>query len=47
VSAEDLARFKTALAEFKTNPALAREIAEAFMNRFRTARRVDPGDGLL
>jgi len=30
VSSQDLARFKTALAEFKANPSRAREVVEGF-----------------
>jgi hypothetical protein len=32
-SAQELARFKAALAEFKTNPSRAREVVEEFVNR--------------
>ena len=38
VSPQDLARFKTALAEFKTNPSYAREVVEGFVNRIRLDR---------
>ena len=38
VSAQDLARFKTALAEFKANPNHAREVVEGFVNRNRLDR---------
>jgi len=41
VSAQDLARFKTALAEFKANPSRAREIVEGFVNRIRLNRGSD------
>jgi hypothetical protein len=34
VSAQELARFKTALAEFKANPSRAQEVVERFVNRF-------------
>jgi hypothetical protein len=44
VSAHDLARFKTALAEFKTNPSRARAVVEGFVNRIRLNRRFDVGD---
>ena len=47
VSAQDLARFKTALAEFKANPGRAREIAEGFVNRMRQSRGLDVGDQSL
>jgi hypothetical protein len=33
VLAQDLARFKAALAEFKANPSRAREVVEEFVNR--------------
>jgi len=36
VSAQDLARFEAALAEFKENPSRAREVVEQFVNRVRT-----------
>jgi hypothetical protein len=36
VSVQDLVRFKTALAEFKTNPSRAQEIVEAFVVRIRS-----------
>ena len=38
VSAQDLARFKTALAEFKANPSHAREVIERFVHRVRLDR---------
>lgn len=43
VSAQDLARFKTALVEFKANPSRAREVVEGFMNRIRLNRDFDVG----
>jgi len=47
ISAQDLARFKTALAEFKANPTRAREIVERFVNRMRLSRGLDVGDQSL
>jgi hypothetical protein len=47
VSAQDLARFKTALAEFKANPSRAREIVEEFVNRIRLNRGFDVGEHSL
>jgi hypothetical protein len=44
VSAEDLARFKSALAEFKANPNRANEVVERFVNRIRSNRDIDAGD---
>jgi hypothetical protein len=38
VSAQDLARFKNALAEFEANPSNAREVFERFANRIRMSR---------
>lgn len=38
VSAEDLERFKSALAEFKANPGHAREALKRLVNRIRTKR---------
>jgi hypothetical protein len=38
VTIRDLARFKTALAEFKENPSRAREVLEEFLNRIRMNR---------
>jgi hypothetical protein len=35
VLAQDLARFKAALAAFKANPSQAREVVEEFVNRVR------------
>jgi len=36
VPPEDLARFKTALSEFRANPRRAREVLERFVDRMRT-----------
>ncbi|HTX14009.1 MAG TPA: hypothetical protein VMD77_01855 [Candidatus Baltobacteraceae bacterium] len=36
VSAEDLARFNTALGEFGLNLSRARELVEEFLNRLRS-----------
>jgi hypothetical protein len=36
VSAEDLARFNTALGEFGLNPSRARELVEEFLSRLRS-----------
>jgi hypothetical protein len=36
VSIQDLVRFKTALAEFETNPSRAREVVEAYVIRVRS-----------
>lgn len=47
VSAQDLARFKTAHAEFKTNPSLAREVVEGLVNRIRLNRGFDVEDQSL
>ena len=47
VSAQDLARFKTALAEFKANPSHAREVVEGFVNRIRLDRGFDAEDQSL
>ena len=47
VSAQDLARFKTAQAEFNANPSRAREVVEAFVNRIRLSRGFDVGDQSL
>ena len=47
VSAQDLARFKSALAEFKANPSRAREVFEGFVNRIRLNRGFDVGDQSL
>jgi hypothetical protein len=47
VSAQDLARFKTALDEFKASPSRVREVAEAFVNRIRMRRGFDVGDQSL
>jgi hypothetical protein len=47
VSAQDLARFKAALAEFKANPSCAREVVEEFMNRSRLDRSFDVEDQSL
>jgi hypothetical protein len=47
VLAQDLTRFKTALAEFKANPSRAREIVEEFVNRVRMNRGFDVGDQSL
>jgi hypothetical protein len=47
VLAQDLARFKTALAEFKANPSRAREIVEEFVNRVRMNLGFDVGDQFL
>jgi hypothetical protein len=44
VSVQDLARFKTALVEFKANPRRAREVVEGFVNRVRLNRGFDVGD---
>ena len=44
VSAQDLARFKTALVEFNANPSLAREVVEAFGNRVQLNRGPDLGN---
>ena len=44
VSAQDLARFKTALVDFKANPSRAREVVEGFVNRIRLNRGFDVGD---
>jgi len=42
VAAEDLARFKTALAGFKLNPSRAREVVEAFLERVRMKSGAEP-----
>ena len=47
VSVQDLARFKTALAEFKANPSRAREVVEEFMNRIRLDRSFNVEDQSL
>jgi hypothetical protein len=47
VSAQDLARFKTALAEFRANPSRAREVVEGFVNRIRLSRGFDMGEQSL
>lgn len=47
VVAQDLARFNTALAEFKANPSRAREVAEDVVNRVRLNRGVDVEDQSL
>jgi hypothetical protein len=47
VLAQDLARFKTALAEFKANPNRAREVVEEFVNLVRMNRSFDLGDQSL
>ncbi len=47
VLAQDLARFKTARAEFEANPNCAREVVEDFVNRIRLNRDVDGEDRLL
>ena len=47
VSAQDLARFKAALAEFKANPSRAREVVEEFMNRIRLDRSFNVEDQSL
>ena len=47
ISAGDLARFKAALGDFQTNPALAREVAQAFIDRFRANGRLDPLEDVL
>jgi hypothetical protein len=47
VSAQDLARFNTALAEFKASPNRAREVVEQFVNRVRMYRGSDGRDQSL
>jgi hypothetical protein len=47
VSAQDLARFETALVEFNANPSRAREVLERFVNRMRLNRGYDPEDQSL
>jgi len=47
VAAQDLARFKAALAEFKANPSRAREVVEGFVNRIRLDRGFDVEDQSL
>ena len=44
VSFQDLARFKSALAEFQANPSRAREVVEEFVTRLRLNRRFDAED---
>lgn len=44
VSAQDLARFKTALIEFEMNPARAREVVEQFLIRIHMNSGFDTGD---
>ena len=41
VLAQDLARFRTALAEFEVNPSRAREVVEGLVNRVRMNRGLD------
>ena len=43
VLAQDLERFKTALAEFKVNSSRAREVVEEFVNRVRLNCGFDVG----
>jgi hypothetical protein len=43
VLAGDLARFKTALAEFEANPGRAREVVDEFVLRVRLSRGFDAG----
>jgi len=43
VSAQDLARFETAQAEFHVNPDRAREVVEGFVNRVRFNSALDAG----
>jgi hypothetical protein len=47
VLAPDLARFKTALAEFKANPSRAKEVVEELVNRIRMNRGFDMEDQSL
>jgi hypothetical protein len=47
VLAQDLARFKTALADFEMNPGRAREVLEDFVNRVRLNRDLDGEDRSL
>jgi len=47
ISAQDLARFKAALAEFKANPSRARQVFEGFLNRVWKNRGFDEGDPSL
>lgn len=44
VSADDLVRFETALAEFHANPSRAREVVAGFVNRVRFNSAFDAGD---
>jgi hypothetical protein len=44
VLARDLTRFKTALAEFKSHPRLARAVVEEFVNRVRLNCGLAAGD---
>ncbi len=46
VSFQDLARFKSALAEFQANPSRAREVVAEFVNRVRSNRRFDAEDSV-
>lgn len=47
VSFQDLARFKSALAEFQANPSRAREVVAEFVNRIRLNSGFDVGDDAL
>jgi len=47
VLAQDLARFKTALAAFAANPTRAQEVVEDFVDRVRQSRHIEPGDQSL
>jgi len=44
VSAQNLARFETAQAEFRVNPSRAREVVEGFVNRVRFNSAFDAGN---
>jgi len=47
VQPQNLARFSSALAEFKANPSRAREVLEEFVNRVRMHRGFGVGDESL
>jgi hypothetical protein len=47
VLAQDLARFKSALADFEANLSRAREVVEEFVNRVRLNRDIDGEDRSL
>ena len=47
VSFQDLARFKSAIAEFEMNPSRAREVVAEFVNRVRLNYGFDMGSQFL